>query len=330
MATFAFSTTGSFWKTRYSFEPDCYASSDNFFVSFNPVQITGNFPNVYVCWVHNKNPIRNAFYGQIYPSSLSVVSNENPSAEKAYKALSIETNENFFSAKVLTNIDSRSSISKPQETIIPSFSEREECLYASIGSSIKNSTTQVKTIAWSKNLQPGNINKSILDLVSLGWIGPDDNILEYVNYKFSIIEVIPLDTSAANLYGNNTKLAFIDGVSNIYVYKSGNEFFISEFSADECYERSFFSLIGFLTNPTSTTPGTYLLIAHEGDVELSLFQTFLGFNRAVIAVTNPSINGDVIRGKYARIDIESRPNGEPFELYAVNAEYAMSPLDSSR
>lgn len=328
MATFAFSTTGSFWKTRYSFEPDCYASSDNFFVSFSPVQ--NDDDEVSLCWEHNKNKNRNNFYGQQYPSSISVVSNENASAEKSYKALSLETNENFFSARVFTNIDSNSPVSKPQEAVIPSFSEREECMYASIGSSVRNSTTQVKVIASAPyGLISDNFNKDYAFCVLNGWLPVDNSLIPYTQYKFSIVRVEPFDTSMANALGFNTKLAFIYGVNTYYIKESNGNYQQTPFVAADCFEDSALLLMGFLYNPSNAIPGNYLLIAHQNDIPFNFISTSIS-GRYIIAVTNPSINGDVIRGKYARIDIESQANGIPFELYAVNAEYAMSPLDSSR
>ena len=328
MATFAFSTTGSFWKTRYSFEPDCYASSDNFFVSFSHVQSEDE--EVSLCWEHNKNNTRNNFYGQQYPSSLSVVANDNPSAEKSYMALSLETNENFFSAKVLTNIDSNSPVSKPQEAVVPSFSEREECMYASIGSSVKNSTTQVKVIANAPyGIDATSINKSFAETFNLGWTLLDNFFLQFQLYKFSIIRVELFDTSVANAFGFNTKLAFTSNAGTYYISESDGEYQQNDFVATECFDNSAIILINILFNPPNVPPGNYLLIGHQNDIPLQSMVSYF-FGRYIMAVTNPSINGDVIRGKYARIDIESKANGIPFELYAVNAEYAMSPLDSSR
>ena len=327
MPTFAFSTTGSFWKTRYSFEPDCYANSDNFFVSFSPVQSEDE--GVSLCWEHNVNKNRNNFYGQQYPSSLSVVANDNPSAEKSYKALSLETNENFFSAKVLTNIDSNSPVSKPQEAVIPSFSEREECMYASIGSSVRNSTTQVKVIASAPyGLISDNFNKDYAFCVLNGWLPVDNSLIPYTQYKFSIVRVEPFDTSIANALGFNTKLAF-RGSSTYYIKESNGNYQQTPFVAADCFENSALLFMRFLYNPINVIPGNYLLIAHQNEIQFSLMSSYIS-SKHIIAVTNPSINGDVIRGKYARIDIESQANGIPFELYAVNAEYAMSPLDSSR
>jgi hypothetical protein len=52
--------------------------------------------------------------------------------------------------------------------------------------------------------------------------------------------------------------------------------------------------------------------------------------RRIIAVYDPELDGDPIRGRYARIDIETQADGKPFELLAVNTEYSMSNLDASK
>lgn len=334
MPTFAFSTTGSFWKTRYSFEPDCYGSSDNFFVSYKEREPEGATA-VDLCWVHNSNKVRNVFYGEQYNSSISVVANENPSAEKHFRAISLETNENIFSAKVKTNVDAGdSSVSKYQEAVIPSFDAREECMYAAVGSSRVNSKMNVQAIGVGGLLSPSYLNKSFVEAFNSGWIqilGNDNGLLPYETKRFSMIPITPLHTSSVSGFGDNTKIGFQFG-ANIYYYTvSGDNAVEEDFTAQGCYDNSMFSVISIVSNPSSVPPGVYMLLAHEevDNFNIQLFQLIFS-QKTIIAVSNPSINGDPIRGKYALIEIESTPTGDPFELYAVNAEYSASPLDSSR
>ena len=77
--TLAFSIKSGQWTTEYSFEPTCYANTDGRMIAFKDVE-DGAF------WLHDGDESnRNRYYGTSYKSSLSVVSNENPSATKAYE-----------------------------------------------------------------------------------------------------------------------------------------------------------------------------------------------------------------------------------------------------
>ena len=66
---------------------------------------------------------RNKYYGTKYKSSLSVVSNENPSATKAYEAISLETSYDNWNVDVST---------LNQSGTIDDFFERENDQYAPI------------------------------------------------------------------------------------------------------------------------------------------------------------------------------------------------------
>ena len=115
--TLAFSIKSGQWTTEYSFEPTCYANTDGRMIAFKDVT-DGAF------WLHDGDESnRNKYYGQKYKSSLSVVSNENPSATKAYEAISLETYYDEWNVDVST-LDQEGSIS--------TFFERENDQYAPI------------------------------------------------------------------------------------------------------------------------------------------------------------------------------------------------------
>lgn len=115
--TLAFSTKSGQWTTEYSFEPTCYANTDGRMIAFKDVT-DGAF------WLHDeKENTRNKYYGTSYKSSLSVVSNENPSATKAYEAISLETSYGDWNVDVST---------LNQEGTITTFFDRENDQYAPI------------------------------------------------------------------------------------------------------------------------------------------------------------------------------------------------------
>jgi hypothetical protein len=335
--TYAFSTSGNFWKTRYSFEPDCYGASENYFVSFLPKALTGA-TGADLCWIHNTNQTRNSFYGDLYPSTISVVSNENPSAEKAYRALSIESNQNVFKAKVSTNLDlPDSSVTKPQTAEVRSFDAREEALYAAIGPSKTNSKKNVKVIGSIAALTPFSFGISSVGL-------SNDN--GYTNIPTSspvrpfVIRINALDSNEVSL--NNAAVAFELGNSStsnygFYYFKYTNGAWVQiPFNAEDCYEESSFRVASFRSNP-GVALGTFLTLMYPGSINpisqstnpLTPFISQAG-QRRIIAVYDPELDGDPIRGRYARIDIETQADGKPFELLAVNTEYSMSNLDASK
>lgn len=115
--TLAFSTKSGQWTTEYSFEPTCYANTDGRMIAFKDVT-SGAF------WLHDQvEGNRNKYYGTSYKSSLSVVSNENPSATKAYEAISLETSYDKWNVDVST---------LNQEGTITTFFDRENDQYAPI------------------------------------------------------------------------------------------------------------------------------------------------------------------------------------------------------
>ena len=115
--TLAFSTKSGQWTTEYSFEPTCYANTDGRMIAFKDVT-DGAF------WLHDQDAVnRNKYYGTNYKSSLSVVSNENPSATKVYEAISLETSYGDWNIDVST---------LNQEGTITTFFDRENDQYAPI------------------------------------------------------------------------------------------------------------------------------------------------------------------------------------------------------
>lgn len=333
--TYAFSTSGNFWKTRYSFEPDCYGASENYFVSFLPKALTGA-TGADLCWVHNTNPQRNTFYRQTYPSTISVVSNENPSAEKAYKALSIESNQNVFKAKVSTNLDlPDSSVTKPQAAEVNYFDAREEALYASIGPSKTNSKKNIKLIALV-NSQSVVTNYSFLDAI-LAKIAPSDFSLSI--YKFALLKCTFVDDLSPSSLSN----AAVFGVYGVteddykYIKQNGTSYTLEPFSAEECLSDGSIRFFRFFRSsdfPGIVGNGDYIVAlaypANMSDLVSNDFGIQNISNVRLFCVYDPELEGDPIRGRYARIDIETQADGKPFELLAVNTEYSMSNLDASK
>lgn len=120
--TLAFSTKSNMWTTEYSFEPDCFAVTDGRMFAFNEIADSGDEVQSKL-WLHDQTNFRNSFYGESYPSKISVVSNENPSSTKAYESVSLETSYSDWSMRAET---------VEQEGSTSDFSKKENDQYASI------------------------------------------------------------------------------------------------------------------------------------------------------------------------------------------------------
>lgn len=336
MPTYAFSTSGNFWKTRYSFEPDCYATSENTFVSFNKADISNDLSSV--CWVHNVNQQRNSFYNQLHPSRLTVVSNENPSVEKSYKALSIESNQNNFTANVSTNLDlSSHSVTQPQIAIINGFSAREEGLYASIGPSITNSTKNIFPIGSVEFDYYYNVASNPEQLLAFGLL-PQNYSTNHIYRVFKLKGI----TGTSFDIGVNSKIAVassLDAVSSgqiKYPKVINNSVELVNFTPEACYDESIYHVAMIKVDRdgsiyiTIGVSSSLSAIAIYGPPAIGRFLQGITINQSYLfVVTDPAVNGDQIRGKYAMINVQTPADGKPFELYAINTEYSQSKLDAS-
>lgn len=319
MPTYAFSTNNKFWKTRYSFEPDCYGAIDNYFVSFKPSENTSNTNTL--CWEHNKNQIRNRFYNKTYFSSLIVVSNNNPSMEKVYNAISLESNQNQFIASVSTNLDlPDSSVTKKQISVFNTFAPREEGLYSSIGRSIVNSTKQVNVVGvLGGKLLVNNAPATAQYLKNAGLI---ENIEPNTFYFANQIN------SEYTSYGmpQGVKVAYSKEPYNSINFIKANAT-QEVFSPDSCYSESAYNLVSIKYFNGSL----YAVFSFSSASFANLWPLTPGLEagNVIYSVSDPSLNGDQIRGKYAMITLQTPADGKPFELYAVNTEFAQSKLDAS-
>ena len=136
--TVAFSTRANVWKTRYSFTPSCYMTMDNDFLSSNRL---GTMTNE-ILYKHDVNYTHNSFYGDVsVPSTIEVVSNQNPSAVKIFKALSLETDARVWNGSVYTN-KTRDSYAYQEGALNP-FVQKEGNQYVDMPRSATNSSSNI-------------------------------------------------------------------------------------------------------------------------------------------------------------------------------------------
>ena len=117
--TIAFSLKSNMWTYGVQLRANMLRQTDNRMISFKDVNETAPART----WLHDETQDRNNFYLTPYSSKLSIVSNENPSATKAFEAVSLETSYPGWRMDVAT---------QEQEGETREFSEKENDQYAAV------------------------------------------------------------------------------------------------------------------------------------------------------------------------------------------------------
>ena len=139
--TIAFSNSGRFWKTRYSFVSSCFGFLDKLFFSSAEKVTDGK-----VFWEHNKNDVpRNTFYGVQTPSALAVTFNQRPSSNKIFKSFSLEGTSNVSGITAVA-VNNSSDLSQRKNATVSILEERGGITYGDVGSIQKVTGTNIKMI----------------------------------------------------------------------------------------------------------------------------------------------------------------------------------------
>lgn len=345
--TLAFSTKSLDWKTQYSFDPVGYATTKTEMISFKR---TGPDPSPGV-WIHDKTSQYNHFHGSSYPSKISVVSNNDPSATKIFEAFSVEGNKGDWSATFTTETGEtqRSSFSAG------SLVEKEGKHYSDIP---KNTLNAAMRLAYVGETTWGNL-RAMTDApyatTRLGRIK-----------LTSKIHAIPTDLLAAQIpeltneqalelfgdddgYGNSTYLQIINyspipkrlsGYGPVFNFETN----LNPLEADvyPTYYR-FNSFTGeieqFVSGALASDPPVPNNYVGISDLTQTLFSTnvwlSLGNSNtydalpiSLYSISPVEVNGEDMRGEYMRVDIE-RSGNDYYELYAVNVDQHKTKLDHS-
>jgi len=193
MPTLAFSNSGNYWKTRYTFEPSCYASLDANLISFaataaNMLQYAGwlqePLPEVLdeegniiqeaqegipaaaiLAWIHNVGDLTE-FYGAAAGSGIAICFNENVSTNKMFKSISLEGSSNLAASgfSVLTTNDTTVPGDATTTPIRP-LQFKGGILYADVGRGQQNSQANIRAVAsWAGTIEGGVLtNVTALD-----------------------------------------------------------------------------------------------------------------------------------------------------------------------
>ena len=177
--TIAFSHKGGFWKTRYSYTPTCYAAVDNVMISNNKTPSTDYTNQNALFWEHEVNVTHNSFYGKVEKSTLTVVSNQDPSAVKLFKALSLESNSNSWTGRAATNINPAGSPQNElQSGLINGFITKEGNQYSELPKSLNNSNSNLDYVCEISTIVDISLLSNVLgDLDSTGQVSVADLLL---------------------------------------------------------------------------------------------------------------------------------------------------------
>jgi len=329
--TIAFSHKGGYWKSRYSFAPRCYFYIGNEMYS-SPGALSTAASAESIGWKHNsKTSVRNTFYGDYYDSSLTIVSNYNPSQVKVFNAISVESNYGSWKTKLETNVSggvARLDNDYQQTNINPANWKRKESVsYKSIPRSAKNSYSNIFFV--------GKMNGSPS-------LGSSVSIAESS-------EAFPIGQGSMVVFGNEDGILYAFWRTSTYDTDGGwakwspNLVLPAQDLDDAVWP---FHSPGVVISSYSATDGNHqitLEVADDIGDPASLEDAFAGvdFNefKYLYIASDPRINGDQMRGNYLKISLETDGissftdrsddivNVDDMELYAVNVDFINSGLN---
>jgi len=280
--TFAFSKRRDAWTTRYSFTPTCYATCGDILMS-SPSKDT----EVGV-WRHDTNVTRNSFYGTPHKTSMTLSSNDDPSAVKIFKSISLETNTPDWSAKFYSNSEYTEDNNGQETEALSTFKDKEGFKYMEVPRSIKNSTSHI-------------VPCPLMSGTGVG-IGPNTNLNQYM------VDVdVPSGVAVPQGRLLNSDLVGFNSFSG----GDFNDIFITSY-----YEEGQVGLdISSNENASDLNALIFALNQFLGVGEVQMFSE-----------SSIQHNGDQMRGPYLKVDLEVTTNRQ-IELHAINVDYEFSKLD---
>lgn len=303
--TIGFSEKSKSWTSKYSYQPMHISANSEHMVTFSKSLLSGSAENQSLCWAHKgESQFKNAFYKKFYPSTFSVVFNQNQSMEKVFNAVSIESNQNQFFASLSTNVDQPfvgANSTKPQTSYIPKFHDREETLYAECRKSSINSKQNVSLFGANPTIdQPELINT-------------EGNAELRIKFD-QITSHIPSGGKLFLLSNAGNATAYFSFVNGTGIEANNSLDYINEHK-------------GFTFVPNSNEVRVLFDNLAISNVFGTILQGIFDDSAFIGCINDPSIYGDDMRGKYMVATFSSNES-YPFEVSGVNCEFSHSKLDS--
>ena len=348
METIAYSVRSGNWITRYSFTPTCYATIDNDFLSFNSVlrAIIGNVADEFggvpetnrdspikTFWIHkNREGVgylaswgRNRFYNMVYPTTVTVASNENPSANKIFKAISLETNSSNWTASFVTNSDSSgrggtSGTEYQSSRVEGPFIEREGNRYIAIPKAMSRYST-ANTAYLGSTIPLEEIQDPLPNRIYLR----QPPISSFSNGIGHTLTIFGVDNTV------NSPDPFVQQPIGFVQEDDGETPFQQSYVNDPDQDNLLIKILGYDDQAQALIFGTY----QDGvlqDWENNVVPDLLADSSVDVYVTTPpQVDGDFMRGKFCTITLSHAPidnAADPsLELFAINVEHEGSNLD---
>lgn len=313
--TIGFSHRGGYWTSRYSFTPTCYGNVDNIMMSNNdlhPENTNAETAGVSsLFWRHNENNTHNSFYGKRYPSKITVVSNQGPSAVKTFKSLSLESNSNQWTGMCGTNINPMGSENQNELQMgqIQGFIRKEGTQYGELPRDMANSDSNIDFACMVSDIVTADTVFSLL-------LGVGESHLAWG------VEATVPDVSING--GMGTIALFRDGGEFKYFNLSGQVFTYTSFTAamqNNAVHVHAYDAANNIIRFGAEHP--------DGVVDnAAVASAISSFGMGLYVVSNPSLNGDPMRGHYLYLDLVNS-SAQPVETYSINVDYENTKLDST-
>jgi hypothetical protein len=302
-----------------------------------------------LAWRHDISGVYNRFYESSYPSTMRVASNQNPSSTKAFKAISLETNTQGWTARVRTNIDRGGDFSLQQDGMIRSFESKEGNQYSAMPRNSQGAGNSTSNIVYVGLVRLGDLlfgveeGDELVDVID----ATEALTQPYVEYEVPLQNVPAVSITPAQ----ESKLYFSSpGQGNFLTSVAATavpQYNIYSVFSSQGYNENAMSMVGYngannslifrspyvelgLANQILHMATIWMLVTSniygaavsEGDVDYDL-------QLPIYMMTNPRINGDLMRGPYATIDLTLPSAGMAFELHSINIDYENTKLDGS-
>ncbi len=307
--TIGFNNKTNAWTSKYTFDTSMFSNINNRLYSY----ATSISPSTDVIYhEHNVGEV-NSFYGAKSNSVIAVSFNQNPSENKIYKNFSIEGTKNLANQNSIATFETSETLnsgeSRQSFTVGPirykggnlySYMGRDQNLkmghtvnYVGTGKLVVDDDVSTTYYFQSPVLNVGSITEGSVNLFAFSFPNQNDNKIYYFNEE-AFLTPITETLKYSDLLPN---ISVVFDESGGVVGPNG----ITFTSLDNSWAQDIYGLS----------------VNSEGEDEgIHLF-----------AISDPSINGDFLRGQFAEAYMSL--GMEPFELYSLNLYYEPTTLDHS-
>jgi hypothetical protein len=283
-------------------------------------------------WLHDQLSTRNKFYGNpAAKSSITVSANQDPSAVKMYKSLSLETNTKNWTAEVCTNLEYEGK--EKQKGSISSFEKKEGFQYAEMPRDVLNSTENIigKPFTVSSLTEEYGFGDAFTisgDFATEIYEGNFENI-----QGFNIFPVIAEEGFIPEDYAYSKTLNV-----NLYNVQNGSLLELFDVPPSQDYPQYNADPLALYVLGYKKYEGKVLLmLAYEvvpaNESGQAPFQNNIFFAEGTVLYSNqlvfvvkPEIDGDQLRGPYINVEISTQTDKHA-EIHAINVDYGFSKLD---